>query len=143
MGWLFTSERTFAGEVDMELSADVHCEDAALVGSVYVTNNGKTLFAPSIGQHPLRVGISIVDDEKNIVALDYVCLDIVANGFFKANETREIPIRLDDIDDFARQEYSLRFALIQEGISCFDDTAIYFSLQESSAAEKIGKHTVA
>lgn len=124
----YSANENIAGIIQFELETDLDYEDGRVTGTVSITNNGQPVIDPSEGANPVHLGVSIVDPERNIVDLDYAHLSIPRTGYFEKGEKQDVMIDFNDIDinEYLSQGYGIRFAIVQEGISWIEDTAVFY-----------------
>lgn len=103
--------------------------DGKLVGYVSVTNKGEAREHISSGDHPVNLGISLVDEDKQVLDLDVIHLPIKRFGVMKTGEKIEVPISLNHLEECALKCYGIRFAIVEEGVAWYDETAIYVELK--------------
>ena len=111
-------------QIDFSLAEELKCEGTALTGRVLITNNGQTVRNLSSGTTPVQLGISIVDREGQLIDQDYLHLPITESDFDK-DATVPVEIHLENIADIG-QDNGLRFAIVQEGVCWFDNTALFY-----------------
>ena len=123
-------------QIDFSLAEELKCEGTALTGRVLITNNGQTVRNLSSGTTPVQLGISIVDREGQLIDHDYMHLPITESDFDK-DTTIPVEIFFENITDIGRDN-GLRFAIVQEGVSWFDDTALFYYPDFPAAKYELG-----
>lgn len=122
-----STDRSLIGEnLLLSILEDVDYSDGDVKGEVYVTNNGAAISNLSSGRYPVNLGISIVDSEKNIVFQDLLHTSIRSSGVLNHDDIQTVAINLEKMQEYAAKGYGIRFEVVQENISWFDDTAIYY-----------------
>lgn len=120
-----SSEKPLTAEqINFSLVEELKCEGTVLTGRVLVTNNGQTVYNLSSGTMPVQLGVSIVDRKGQFVNRDYLHLPITESDFDK-DTTIPVEIHLENIADIG-QDNGLRFAIVQEGVCWFDNTALFY-----------------
>lgn len=102
--------------------------DGKLTGCVNVTNKGEAWENVSSGDHPVNLGVSLVDEDKQIVDLDVIHLPIKRFGVMEAGEKLAVPISFNQLEECVQKSYGFRFAVVQEGVAWYDETAVYAEL---------------
>ncbi len=128
-----------------EISAEVVAEDedplfrlepeltyanGALKGHIHVTNLAERLEVVSGGTNPLNLGISMVDEDQQILNMDVIHLPIRRFGPMEKGETIAVPVSLTKLQECAEKGYGFRFAIVHEGIAWLNNTAAYYQLED-------------
>jgi len=121
-------EEVWEEEPQFRLAPALTYEDGVLRGKIRITNLGERLERISGGEHPINLGISLVDENRNILNMDVIHLPIKRFGAMEENETVAVPVSLNKLGECEEKGYGFRFAIVQEGVAWFDNTAVYYQL---------------
>ncbi len=113
-------------QIEFVLDEQLRYDNGNIYGTVYITNNGDDIVNLSGGTYPVMLGISIVDSNCDLVNLDYLHVSIENGGAFKNLETVPVQINMNDMEQIINQGYGIRFEIVQEGVSWYPETVIYY-----------------
>lgn len=124
-----SSNNEIADQINMCISCkDFSYEDGMVICTIMVTNNGESIIDLSTGKYPINLGISVLDKDKNIIDQDYMHTSI-KSGVFETGENVELVLMLDNLECLEKEQYILRFEIVQEGVSWIDATAVYWEYE--------------
>lgn len=119
-------------QINMSISCDdLRYENGTVTCTIVVTNHGKTIMDLSTGIYPINLGISVLDQDKNMIDQDYMHTSI-KSGVFATGNNVELVLMLDNLECLEKEDYVLRFEIVQEGVSWIDTTAVYWDYEESN-----------
>lgn len=115
-------------QMELALEADVHYNDGSVQGTVTVRNKKAKIEKASKGKYPVRVGVSLVDADGEMVNQNYLRLDI--KNVIGEQEEIEIPVQLDGLEEHLKSGGGIRFAVLQEAVGWREDTSVFYWFED-------------
>lgn len=122
-------------QMRLELAVDVHYKDGSVQGIVTVKNNGDAITDISDGAYPIRLGVSLVDENRELTELDYLHLDM-GDNFIGEQEEIAIPVQFDGLEEYQEMGGGIRFAIVQEKVKWREDTAEFYWFENDNSGKQ-------
>lgn len=103
------------GKWDFSINVDVQYYNGTVNGTVQIINNGEDINDVN-GKYPLRLGISVCNEDGEILLLDYAHLAF-ENDTLVHGEINTISLCFDELKDVYEKGYGLSFDVLQEGVA--------------------------
>lgn len=123
-----STETELIGMTDLSVIYELEYSAGTVSGIIGVQNNGKTIENISGGAYPIRIGISLIDADENILCLDYWHMDI-KEGNLEKQERADNPILFESLDEYEGC-VGMRIAVVQENVAWLDDTAVVWMFNQ-------------
>lgn len=119
-----------ASGITSKIDITLECQDFSysngdVTGVIEVTNNGRTILDVSSGKYPVNIGVSLLDQDGNVINSDLVHIAI-SNGDLKSGETVDVPVEIQEVPQVETENCVLRFEIVQDGIDWVETTAVYW-----------------
>lgn len=115
-------------QVNVNMLTDITFVDGIATGYVSVTNMGEAIHNLSSGTYPVNLGVSIVDEEGNVICQDLKHYPIKNYGDYKTGETKKVLVDLANLQQYSGLGYQLRFEIVQEGVSWMEEEKTFVKI---------------